>query len=558
MDFIRRNTPKQYKRNGYIVGYSTNYISSSSTSSNVVGGSSTTITNYLPAYLIDGYYQVINPIKFINENGTWEYYKRDSITDETTGEASYTDSMVMTIKPNTITFGDGSEVLTTKMFYVDDNGNLHTSYNIVSDGEITAFANGNGTNSGGSGTTTSINVVDNLLSTSTTSALSANQGRILNEKIDGVNNNNHTHNNFNVIESITAENIIAWNEAVNNSHTHSTSKNIEVYNLIIGNYGGIKENTTNNFIFRVSDGDVNLNANGRYLYIGGQNTTTVYVPTFYDNGDDTTTTQWNAFNGQQLYLQMPLQIALQNHNNSQPPIKVNSTNLCANLNADLLDGQHANNFVNNVSINGDNITITKGTTTTSFVPNYASKAQRLITSTNETYLSYYDTYVNLTGTGGNINIGSQAFKNNNYNIQFITNDGTADKEGTVYWNYINGLNFTTQVPHRIFLQSTNNTQAPIQVNSTNLCTNLNADYIDGYHASSLIKTSGNQTITGNLKIVGNLEVEGTITATDEITAFSTSTTSSLTTKIKNALNNVENATTIEEIKNILITLKNSI
>lgn len=579
MDFIRKNTPKQYKRNGYIVGGSTNYISSSSTLSN--GGTTTTITNYLPAYLIDGFYQITNPIKFINENGAWEFYKRDSILDETTGEANEVDTMVMTIKPNTITFGDGSEVLTTNHFYLDDNGNLHTKYNIVSDGEIVAYVNGYSSNNGG-GTTTTINVVDNLLSTSTTDALSANQGRILNEKINTANHshtnksvidgitssmvsewnrsvgNIHTHTNKSVIDTITSNNITNWNTAFTNNHTHATNKNTEVYNLIMGNYGGVKASDTDKHIMRLSDGNVSINANGNNLYLGGDTTLITYLPTYFDNGDGTTTPQWNSFNSTNLYMQMPLQVALQSHNNTQPPITTNSTNVCTNLNADKVDGYDGTQLVNNVGINGDNITITKGTTTTTFKPNYANKAQLLITPSNETYLSFYDTYVNLTGTGGNINIGSQAYKNNNYNIQFITNDGTAEKAGTVYWNYINGTSFTTQVPHRIFLQSTNNNQAPLQVNSTNLCTNLNADYIDGYHASSLIKTNGNQTITGNLKIVGNLEIEGTITASDDVIAYSTSLNQSLTSKIKSALSNVENATTIDEIKNILITLKNSI
>ena len=253
-----------------------------------------------------------------------------------------------------------------------------------------------------------------------------------------------------------------------------------------------------------------------------------------------------------------MMVALQSVNNTLAPIQVNSSTLCPNLNADLLDGYHANNFVNSVTTSGDNIAITKGTTTTAITPNYAAKAQRLVTPSNETYLNYYDTYVNLTGTGGNINIGSQAYKNNNYNIQFITNDGSADTTGTIYWNYINGTSFTTQVPHRIFLQSTNNNQAPLQVNSTNLCTNLNADYIDGYHASSLIKTNGNQTITGTITIDGDLVVTGNVKASGEVTAYSTGINNGISNKIKTALANVESATTIDEIKTILINLREAL
>lgn len=417
MEFIRRNTPKQINRNGYIVGGG-NYSSSSFISSGGSGGA--TITNYLPAYLIDGYYQIVNPIKFINYKGEWEFYKRTTTTDEN-GEANEVDKMVMSISPNAIKLGDGSEVLTTKMFYVDDNGNLHTKYNIVSDGEIVAYVNGYSTNNGsgesGNGNISNVVIVDDLLSTLKDACLSANQGRILNEKINEINNNNHTHTNQNILDGITSTHITNWNNAHANNHTHGINKNIETYHIFMGLYGRIFANDSRNEILGHDTQDVRLNANGRYLYLGGSNTTQIHIPTYYDNGDGTTTAQWNSFNQNNLYMQMPLQVALQEHNNTQPPI---------------------------------------------------------------------------------------------------------------------------------------------YTNSTVMCTNLNANYVGGYKQEQLIKTSGNQTINGNITIKGNLIVEGGITATDEVQAYSSTLSTSLTTKIKTALNNVENATTIDEIKNILITLKNSI
>lgn len=549
MEFIRKNTPKQYKRNGQLLASttSTTYISK-------VGGSGgNVITNYLPAYLDGDTFQVKDKVNFFNGDGMWEFFKVKETTDES-GTTTTTNETVIKISPYTITFGNGEQTLTTKHFYVDENGNLHTPFNLVSDGEICAFVDGNG-GSGGGGTATSINVIDNLTSTSTTDALSANQGRILNEKITA---SNHQHSNKGVLDTITSTMVTSWNTAHSNSHTHGINKNCEVYNLIMGNYGGIKASDTDKHIVRLSDGNVTVTANGRNLYLGSTDTQTTYLPTYYNNEDGTTTAQWNSFTANNLYLQMPLQIALQSHNSTQPPIKTNSTNLCTSLNADLLDGQHGSYYVNNVGLNGDNIAITKGTTTTTFKPNFAIKAQRLVDENNATYISTWNKTVQIQGLNDSIYLGSQSFKNNNYSIYFVTNNGTAESDGTVFWNYINGTNFTTQVPHRILLQSVNNTEAPIYTNSTNLCTNLNANYVGGYKEEQLIKTSGDQTINGNITIKGNLIVEGGITASDEVQAYSSTLSTSLTTKIKTALNNVENATTIDEIKNILITLKNSI
>lgn len=584
MEFKVTKTPKQFGRNGNIItgagGRTYSYYSSSST-----GGVS--ITNYLPSYFSveNNRYDVVDNIAFFCNSGMWEFFKRETTTQQTTNEDGETinetinnDTLVLKISPNTITFGDGSEVITTKHFQIDGN-NLITDYNIISKGEITAFGVGNisGGNGNNGGTSTITNIVDNLTSTSTTDALSANQGRILNEKINTANHSHsnksvidgitssmvsewnrsvgsiHTHTNKSVIDGITSNNITNWNTAFTNNHTHGTNKNTEVYNLIMGNYGGIKATDTDKHIMRLSDGNVTLNANGRHLYLGGDTTQITYLPTYFDNGDGSTTAQWNSFNQNNLYMQMPLQIALQSHNNTKAPITTNSTNLCPSLNADLLDGCHSSSFVTNVGTNGDNITVTKGgNTTTTFKPQYAVKSRWLVDENNTTYLGLWEKTVQIQGLGDSIYLGSQAYKNNNYSIYFVTNDGTADKEGTVYWNYINGTHFITRVPHRIFLENTNNTQPPITVNTTTMCTNLNANYLGGYLADDFVKRNGNVEINGNVKINGNLQVS------DEITAFATSLNQSLTSKIKTALANVETASTIDDIKTILINLKNSI
>ena len=62
-------------------------------------------------------------------------------------------------------------------FYKDSYGKVHSRYSFVGDSEISAH---------GSGEDESFTVIDNLLSTSTTSALSANQGRLLKQMIDNI------------------------------------------------------------------------------------------------------------------------------------------------------------------------------------------------------------------------------------------------------------------------------------------------------------------------------------------------------------------------------------
>ena len=557
MKFIRRSTPKQILRNGFIkAGTSSKYITASS-STTTGGGSGVVITNYLPAYLKDGFFEVKDAVNFYNPEGKWQFFKREEqvITNEDgVVETKDNDTNVLTIEPDNLTLGDGNQVLTTKHFYIDNNGCLHTPYNIISDGEIAAYSSG--ISGGGGGTGGSVTIIDNLISTASNAALSANQGRILKELIDTI--NTHTHSNKSVLDGITANNVTNWNSAYTNSHTHGTNKNTEVYRLFVGNYGGIRQAETNNDILKFGDGDITLNANGRNLYLGGNNTTTVYIPTYIDNEDGTQTAQWNSFNKDDLYMQMPMRIALQSHNNTKAPIWTNSTNLCTNLNADKVDGYDGTALVNNVTTNGDNIVITKGTTSTTIKPNFATRAQYLSNKNGDIFLSYYDDYVNITGTGGNIYLGAQSFKNNNYGIYFVTNDGTADKEGNVYWNYINGTQFLTQVPHRINLQSANNTMPPIITNSTNLCTNLNADLLDGYHAASFLKNTGNQALSGTLTIDGDLVVSGNIKASGEVAAYSTGIANGISNKIKTALADVESATTIDEIKTILINLRETI
>ena len=413
MDFIRKNIPKQLNRNGYIVSnsYTSSYVSANSSGSNIVAG------NYLPAILNNGRYAVSVATDFYSASPLWQWFKQTATIDETTSAQTITNTSILKLEEDTLTLGE-YEVLTTKYFYVDSSGRLHTPFSLVSDKEITAYSTGSGTsNTGttGDATTSTVLVVDTLTSTSTTTALSANQGRVLKGLIDGI--DAHSHDNKEALDTITATDIANWNTAVSNTHTHS--------------------------------------------------------------------------------------------------------------NKSILDAITDTTFVNAIAINGWNLTYTKVTTTASLSIPYAKRAEYLIRATDgASYISLWEDNLNITGLGKNIYLGAQQYKNNNYKIYFVTNNSTEDTEGTVFWNMIDGTKLYTEVPHYINLKSgVNDTVAPIFVNSTTKCTNLNADLLDGLHSDSFIKTSGNQVLNGNLTVNGYIKASG------EVSAYNTSTTTSSTSTI---------------------------
>jgi len=114
--------------------------------------------------------------------------------------------------------------LANDWFYYDSTENaLHCRYSFVGNYEVAAW--GSGESGGGQGEQTPvINIIDNLTSSSTGAALSANQGRILKDLIDNIEvtgEGAHTHANLNVLNGITDSSVNAWNNAATNSHTHS-------------------------------------------------------------------------------------------------------------------------------------------------------------------------------------------------------------------------------------------------------------------------------------------------------------------------------------------------
>ena len=51
------------------------------------------------------------------------------------------------------------------------------------------------------------------------------------------------------------------------------------------------------------------------------------------------------------------------------------------------------------------------------------------------------------------------------------------------------------------------TQGYMTINSSTLVSNLNADMVDGLHASRFVRTDTNSTVTGNINITGQLQTD---------------------------------------------------
>lgn len=105
-----------------------------------------------------------------------------------------------------------------KWFYEDEEGNLHSKLNFVGDLNVSAY----GVAEEGDTGSITIDVIDNLLSDRTDAALSANQGKVLNEKIENIIEQGVGTSSWNDLEDkpvlLTDENIQKWNTQ---THTHS-------------------------------------------------------------------------------------------------------------------------------------------------------------------------------------------------------------------------------------------------------------------------------------------------------------------------------------------------
>jgi hypothetical protein len=155
-----------------------------------------------------------------------------------------------------------------------------------------------------------------------------------------------------------------------------------------------------------------------------------------------------------------------------PAITSNSSStICTNINADLLDGHHATDFLTS-AFNG-------GTITNPLTIMSTSEPLLTLNHTNAGILFYNDVNLYRTTKSG-LNVLETDFG-------FIA-------------SYINTNQITLNA---------NSGTIPIGVLSTTLCNNLNADYLDGYHASVFLKTS--DTITHNTISDWNTATSGFLT-----------------------------------------------
>ena len=142
------------------------------------------LTNYYTKSTID--------TKLAGKSDTSHTHSNYSLTSHTHDDRYYTESEINTKLAaksdtgHTHTIANITSLETSLNAKYDKSGgtisgDVYVTGNIVCDGEISALGAGSGSGSGGGGTT---EVIDNLTSTSSTAALSANQGRILNNAIN--------------------------------------------------------------------------------------------------------------------------------------------------------------------------------------------------------------------------------------------------------------------------------------------------------------------------------------------------------------------------------------
>lgn len=156
----------------------------------------------------------------------------------------------------------GGECKFDNYFYEDEDGNLHSKLSFVGDKEIAAYGAGE---SGESGT---IAIIDNLTSTQTDCALSANQGRILKSLIDGkVSTWDDLEGKPNWIGSTKPS--YSWNEITSkpstftpSSHTHLISNITGLQSLLDGK---ASSSHTHNYVSAIKLGSTNYNVAGNVI-----------------------------------------------------------------------------------------------------------------------------------------------------------------------------------------------------------------------------------------------------------------------------------------------------
>jgi hypothetical protein len=167
------------------------------------------------------------------------------------------------------------------------------------------------------------------------------------------------------------------------------------------------------------------------------------------------------------------------------PIQVTSTTVCTNLNADLLDGQHGS-YYSPTTHNHDHGTLTGLSDD--------DHSQYALLSGRDNQVLVLDRVRAYDAAG------------------LILNDSSGSGGLTI----ADGGHVTVNTYPLTINIGTESTLAPIVTNSSVVCTNLNSDYLDGYHASAfalLAGRAGGQTVIGATGSGENLTLQSTSHAT---------------------------------------------
>ncbi|MBJ6360887.1 right-handed parallel beta-helix repeat-containing protein [Paenibacillus sp. GCM10012307] len=200
-------------------------------------------------------------------------------------------------------------------------------------------------------------------------------------------------------------------------------------------------------------------------------------------------------------------------NTGVQPIYVNSTTLVTNLNADMVDGYHANGGAIGSTLAvrdsyGDLTSKRFFSTQTTGISPFMVVSTTMVENLNADMVDGF--HVQEPGTpstipvrDGNGTLNSSSFWANTSGQPYKTS--SAVKNDNLNADMVDGFHLdqdvrTTASPthSRLTLSGANGT-APLQVTSSTVVTNLNADMVDGKHTSDLIQRAGvdNQTIYGN-------------------------------------------------------------
>lgn len=182
---------------------------------------------------------------------------------------------------------------------------------------------------------------------------------------------------------------------------------------------------------------------------------------------------------------------------SLPPLTVTSTASVANLNADLLDGQHGSyflDFANATNIPDPVLTFTGDVTGSLTLTNLLNASATLTIAANSVALGTDTTgdYVATLSAGTGVSVG------------------TATGEGSTPTISI-GQSVATSASVT-FATITLNDATPIVISSSALISNLNSQYLNGYTAAQLMSMSGVQSVIGTANEVevsastGNIQV----------------------------------------------------